>query len=296
MTETSCVVSVSCVVVLASVGWSAPQETRDDGAAQTPGSRLITVTGVLTDAEGHPRTGSVGLTFSLYAEQAGGEALWRERQVVVADAPGRYSVLLGATVPGGVPPEVFGDGKAQWLGVQVEGEAEQPRVLLVAVPYALRAADADTLGGKPLASFVLSEELTKAVDERVASTTTGTAAVARGGRRHGRARSATRPTPTPGTASMPAPPSRSGRLQLVLRPVRGDHVTTGNCNAFVGQRQRLHQHDGRLQRVRGHATPATATPPRQSNTFVGDRAGYHNIAAQQHVRRLGCRLHQHRGH
>ena len=62
-------------------------------------------------------------------------------------------MLLGATVPGGVPPEAFGDGKAQWLGVQVEGEAEQPRALLVAVPYALRAADADTLGGKPIASL-----------------------------------------------------------------------------------------------------------------------------------------------
>src|SRR4029077_12206102 len=31
-----------------------------------------------------------------------------------------------------------------------------PRVLLVSVPYALKAADADTLGGKPLSSFVLA--------------------------------------------------------------------------------------------------------------------------------------------
>src|ERR1041385_3247005 len=34
--------------------------------------------------------------------------------------------------------------------------AEQPRVLLVSVPYALKAADAETLSGKPLSAFVLA--------------------------------------------------------------------------------------------------------------------------------------------
>ena len=171
MTRRCVWMSVVLVFVLASVGWSAPQEAATATQTTTQGSRLITVSGALTDAGGQPRAGSLGLTFKLYAGPAGGEALWGERQVVVADAAGRYSVLLGATVPGGVSPEVFGEGKAQWLGVQVEAEAELPRVLLVAVPYALRAADADTLGGKPLTSFVTSEELTKVVDERVASTT-----------------------------------------------------------------------------------------------------------------------------
>ena len=32
---------------------------------------------------------------------------------------------------------------------------EQPRVLLVSAPYALKAADAETLGGKPLSAFQL---------------------------------------------------------------------------------------------------------------------------------------------
>ncbi len=34
------------------------------------------------------------------------------------------------------------------------GPPEQPRVLLVAVPYALKAVDADTLGGKPASAFL----------------------------------------------------------------------------------------------------------------------------------------------
>ena len=40
-------------------------------------------------------------------------------------------------------------------GVEFEGR-QMPRTMLVAVPYALRAADAETLGGRPLSSFVLT--------------------------------------------------------------------------------------------------------------------------------------------
>jgi len=66
---------------------------------------------------------------------------------------------LGATRPGGVPLDLFTSGRARWLGVQpqLEGEGEQSRVLLVAVPYALKAADADTLGGKPSSAYLLAD-------------------------------------------------------------------------------------------------------------------------------------------
>jgi hypothetical protein len=40
--------------------------------------------------------------------------------------------------------------------VNLPREVEEPRVLLASVPYALKASDADTLGGKPLSSFVLA--------------------------------------------------------------------------------------------------------------------------------------------
>jgi hypothetical protein len=60
----------------------------------------------------------------------------------------------------GVPLELFAAGEPRWLGVQVElpGEVE-PRVLLVSVPYALKASDADTLGGKPPSAFVTTEQM-----------------------------------------------------------------------------------------------------------------------------------------
>src|SRR5947209_20542227 len=69
---------------------------------------------------------------------------------------GHYTVQLGSTSRPGLPAEVFMTGEARWLGVQVAGEPEQPRVLLVAVPYAMKAADAETIGGLPPSAFVLA--------------------------------------------------------------------------------------------------------------------------------------------
>ena len=106
-------------------------------------------------AAGKLRTGTVGITFALYEEQQGGAALWSEIQNVTLDEQGRYTVLLGST-GGGLPLELFASGKARWLGVaaEVADAAERPRILLVGVPYALKAADADTLGGLPASAFL----------------------------------------------------------------------------------------------------------------------------------------------
>jgi hypothetical protein len=48
------------------------------------------------------------------------------------------------------------NGEARWLAVRVAHEAEQPRVLLLSVPYAIKAADAESLGGLPPSAFVLA--------------------------------------------------------------------------------------------------------------------------------------------
>jgi trimeric autotransporter adhesin len=98
----------------------------------------------------------VGITFALYKDQQGGAPLWLETQSVSVDATGHYTVQLGATLLNGLPKEVFASGEARWLGAQPEGQTEPPRVLLLSVPYALKAADAETLGGLPLSAFVLS--------------------------------------------------------------------------------------------------------------------------------------------
>src|SRR6266478_4465400 len=123
-----------------------------------PVPRLVKFAGTLKDELGKPRTGVAGVTFAVYKEQEGGAALWLETQNVELDEQGRYTVLLGSTKNEGLPLELFISGEPRWLGVQVNlpKELEQPRVLLVSVPYALKAADAETLGGKPLSSFVLA--------------------------------------------------------------------------------------------------------------------------------------------
>jgi len=123
-------------------------------AASLP--HLIRFSGTLAATEAAPRSTTVGITFSLYTDQSGGAPLWQEVQNVTVDATGHYSVVLGANSQEGVPAELFATNEARWLGVQVEQAAEQPRVLLVSVPYALKAGDAESVGGHPLSDFVLS--------------------------------------------------------------------------------------------------------------------------------------------
>ncbi len=101
-------------------------------------------------------SGTLNVIFALYAEQTGGAPLWLETQTVNLDAKGHYNILLGANHANGVPVDLFASGEARWLGVQPDGQAEQARVMLVSVPYALKAADADTLGGQPLSAFVMA--------------------------------------------------------------------------------------------------------------------------------------------
>ena len=115
---------------------------------------LIHVSNVATDEGGNPLFGKVTMTFSLYTSQRGGDSLWTETRNVELDATGHYSVQLGITRPTGVPAALFAAGEARWMGVQIGEQPEQPRVLLLSVPYALKAADAQTLGGLPPAAFL----------------------------------------------------------------------------------------------------------------------------------------------
>lgn len=162
----SCLLLVLPVLMFARVSASAaavPQEVR---GAQAPSAvepisgsvvpRLIRFNGIVKDADGNPATGSVQLTFSLYQFHDGGSPLWVETRSASLDSQGRYTVLLGTASPDGLPLDVFANGAARWLGVQpaLPGIGEQPKVLLVGVPYALKAADAETLAGKAASAYV----------------------------------------------------------------------------------------------------------------------------------------------
>ena len=118
----------------------AAQVATEPEAVSVP--RLLRYTGNLEVANA-----TVGVTFSLYAEQNGGNPLWLETQNVVTDQFGRYTVLVGATSAEGLPVDLFTSGQARWMGIKSTVAPEEPRVLLVSVPYALRAGDAATVGG-----------------------------------------------------------------------------------------------------------------------------------------------------
>lgn len=142
--------------------WTATSASPAPAAVQ-PGTgstvpRLVTFNGVMTSGDGKPQSGSVSVTFSLYESQQGGAPVWSETQTVTADDLGNYSVVLGSTLADGLPADLFSTGQPRWLGVlpKLDGVAEYPRVLLVSIPYALKAADADTLGGKPASAYVLA--------------------------------------------------------------------------------------------------------------------------------------------
>ena len=118
---------------------------------------LIRYGGTLKDAQGAPLASStVSVTSAVYKQQDGGAPVWMETQNVTTDAGGNYSVLLGAATATGLPADLFSQEEQRWLSVQVEGQAEQPRVLLVSVPYAFKAHEAETLGGKSVSDFVLA--------------------------------------------------------------------------------------------------------------------------------------------
>ncbi len=119
---------------------------------------LIGYGGMLKDAKGIALSGTTaGVTFAIYKQQEGGAPVWLETQNVTPDASGRYSVLLGSTTATGLPSDLFSQQEQRWLGIQVQGQPEQPRVLLVSVPYAINAHDAETLGGLPASAFVKAE-------------------------------------------------------------------------------------------------------------------------------------------
>jgi hypothetical protein len=116
---------------------------------------------MVNDASGKLFSGTLKLKISFYAEQQGEQSLWTEIQTVRADSTGHYSVLLGASEPDGLPNDLFTASQARWIGVEplLPGVGESSRVLLVGVPYALKAADSETLGGKPASDYVTLDAL-----------------------------------------------------------------------------------------------------------------------------------------
>ena len=144
-----------CASLLISISSAQPTSTLAT-TTSTSVPNLIRYSGTLKDAQGAPVSSgtAVGVTFAIYNQQDGGAAVWQEIQNVTPDAGGNYSVLLGSTTATGLPNDLFSQQEQRWLSVQVQGLEEPARSLLVSVPYAFKAHEAETLGGLSASAFV----------------------------------------------------------------------------------------------------------------------------------------------
>jgi hypothetical protein len=120
--------------------------------------RLVRFSGTFRPANSLPAAPVESVTVAVYRDQYDGAPLWQETQNVQIDANGQYALLMGTTRNDGIPAELFTSAEPRWLGVQFNrpGEVEQPRILMVSVPYALKALDAETLGGRPASAYLVA--------------------------------------------------------------------------------------------------------------------------------------------
>jgi hypothetical protein len=134
------------------------------GTVVTAVPRLVWFSGAFQPADGSPTAPVESVTLLVYHDERGGQPIWEETQHVVVGADGRFNVLVGSSTPEGLPAGLFTNGEPRWLGVRFSrpGEHEQPRLQLASVPYALKAIDADTLGGRPASAYALAGPLVAA--------------------------------------------------------------------------------------------------------------------------------------
>lgn len=112
------------------------------GAEAAP--RLINYQGVITDTSGQPLDGTHDLIFRIYPDSIPGtDPLWEEAHSGVTVADGLFNVILGGLEP--ISPDLFA-AHERWMGIQVDASAElSPRMRMTSVPWALRAAIADSV-------------------------------------------------------------------------------------------------------------------------------------------------------
>jgi hypothetical protein len=122
-------------------------------AQQVSVFRLIRFNGSYHAANQQNQPPVLGATFSIYHHEFDGTPLWSEIQNIRPDKDGNYTALLGSTRADGMPLDLFTATEARWLEVEID-QLKQPRILLGSVPYALKAGDADTLGGLPASAYL----------------------------------------------------------------------------------------------------------------------------------------------
>jgi microcystin-dependent protein len=161
---------VTYVMLILGVLWSLPAHSAEN-------SRLIPFQGRLTDAAGEPLNGVRQITFVIYDEPTGGNALWVEVHESVSVINGQLNVLLGSMTllddpdGNGDPSDAIQFMSPRFLGIKVgEGSNQEmvPRQQLVPAfhartadqakeaDHATEANNADTLDGHDSSYFASS--------------------------------------------------------------------------------------------------------------------------------------------
>lgn len=118
----------------------------------------IPYNGYLSDSDGQPYTGAVGVVAALFGQAEGGDALvncqWNSLEVV----SGNLSFIIGGETcqPNLDSTVVQGD---LWLEVTIDDNVLSPRQQVLSVPFALVSGDSEALGGLAASEYVTSGEL-----------------------------------------------------------------------------------------------------------------------------------------
>lgn len=116
----------------------------------------LTHQGRLLQHGDQPVNGVLPVRFSLYAGENTAAPLWSaDRQVEFAG--GQYAVTLGEAADPALDAATF--EKPVWLGVTVDGVELTPRMRVSSVPYALRAAFAESMDGGTIANATITNAL-----------------------------------------------------------------------------------------------------------------------------------------
>jgi len=173
---------VRCSWLLAVVlaAWAlAPRSAQGQATPNPPGQ--ISYQGFLTDANGIPLATNTPknyvVTFLIYNTPTGGTPLWGENQTVTVNN-GYFSVLLGqGSAVSGVPntnnlTTVFTGSTAsqRYIGLTVAGIGSnpteiQPRLQLLASPYALLAANANSIVANTGAQVLITQGPSVGINE-----------------------------------------------------------------------------------------------------------------------------------
>ncbi|MSP90862.1 MAG: hypothetical protein EXR79_03510, partial [Myxococcales bacterium] len=105
---------------------------------------ITQIEGVLNSSSGGPAAdGNYNITFSIYKDEVGGNALFAEGPTLISIKNGTFAYPLGSKAK--LDAATLGQIGGGWLGVKIEGDGEMPRKPLYSTAYAVRAAMAEGL-------------------------------------------------------------------------------------------------------------------------------------------------------